>query len=301
MHVVISGASGLIGTALAESLRADGHRVVALVRRVARTADESPWDPARGMIDADAVRAADAVVNLAGASIGAKRLTASHKREVLRSRLDATRLIAGALAKRGSGILVQGSAMGYYGDRGTAELDEDSGPGDTFLSDIVTRWEREALPAADAGVRVAYSRTGLVLSDHGGFAERLLPLVRRGLLGALGSGREMHSWIALEDAVRALRTLIDADIHGPANLVTPHPVTTRELIAALARAHGKRTGFTVPAWVLKVVVGDAVVDLLSSQNARPGTLQRVGFTWEYPRIDDAAAHIARAAKPGEPS
>src|SRR6187431_585961 len=135
MLVVISGASGLIGTALTESLRADGHRVVALVRRDARTADESSWDPPAGRIDEKAITAADAVVNLAGASIGATRLTDAHKREALKSRLDATGLIAGALAQKGAGILIQGSAMGYYGDRGKERLTEDKPPGHTFLSD----------------------------------------------------------------------------------------------------------------------------------------------------------------------
>lgn len=293
MLVVISGASGLIGTALSKSLRADGHRVVALVRREARTEDESSWDPAAGNIDVDVVQSADAVVNLAGASIGAKRLTASHKREVLKSRLDATGLIAGALASKGSGVLIQGSAMGYYGHRGTEPLTEDLPPGDTFLSGIVTQWEAAARPAADAGVRVAYSRTGLVLSDHGGFAERLIPLVKRGLLGGLGPGTAIHSWITLEDAVAALRRLIDSDHHGPANVVSPHPVTDKELIAALARAFGKKPGLRVPAWVLHIAVGPAIVDLFTSQAGVPAALQQLDFAWQHPTIDVAAAHVAQ--------
>ena len=292
MHVVISGASGLIGTALTESLRADGHRVVALVRREARTADESSWDPAGGRIDKQAIKAADAVVNLAGASIGAKRLTDAHKREVLKSRLDATGLIAGALAEKGAGILIQGSAMGYYGDRGKERLTEDKPPGHTFLSDIVTQWEAAARPAAESGVRVAYSRTGLVLSDHGGFAERLLPLVKRGLLSGLGSGNAVHSWIALEDAVAALRHLITSDHHGPANVVSPGPVTDKALIAAFAHAFGKRPGLRVPAWVLNIAVGPAVVDLFTSQVGVPAMLEDLGFAWQFPTIEAASAHLA---------
>jgi uncharacterized protein (TIGR01777 family) len=296
MHVLIAGGSGLIGTALTRSLRADGHRVVALVRREARGADEVRWDPASGVIDGDAVRAADAVVNLAGASIGSKRLTESYQREVLQSRLNATGLIARELAVKGSGVLVQGSAMGYYGDRGTEPLTEDAGPGDTFLSRIVTQWEAAARPAADAGVRVAYSRTGLVLSDHGGFAERLLPLVRRGLLRSLGSGNAVHSWITLEDAISALRLLLTGNHHGPANVVTPHPVTDRELIAALSHAFGKNPGLPVPAWVLRIAIGPAIVDLLSSQVGVPAALNAQGFTWAHPRIDSAAEHIAAAVR-----
>jgi uncharacterized protein (TIGR01777 family) len=296
MHVVIAGASGLIGTALTKSLRGDGHRVVALVRRDARNDDESQWDPAQGLIDNAAVQAADAVVNLAGASIGGKRLTDSYKKEVLKSRLDSTGLIARALAKKGSGILIQGSAMGYYGDRGTELLTEDKEPGDTFLADIVTKWEAAAKPAAEAGVRVAYSRTGLVLSDHGGFAERMIPLTRRGLLGGLGPADTLHSWISLDDAVRALRLLIDSDHHGPANLVAPHPVTDRELFTAIAAAFGKRRGIAVPAWALRIAIGPAIVDLLTSQVGVPTALHGLGFTWTHPTIDDAAKHVAAAVK-----
>lgn len=296
MHVLIAGGSGLIGSALSRSLRADGHRVVALVRREPRGADEIRWDPAAGVIDGDAVRAADAVVNLAGASIGSKRLTKAYQREVLQSRLDSTGLIARELVRKGSGILVQGSAMGYYGDRGTEPLPEDEGPGDTFLSHIVTQWEAAARPAADAGVRVAYSRTGLVLSDHGGFAERLLPLARRGLLGALGNGHAVHSWITLEDTVAALRLLLEGDHHGPANVVTSHPVTDAELMRAIANAFGKKPGFKVPAWALRVAIGPAIVDLLSSQVGVPAALQAQGFTWQHPTIDEAARHIAAGAQ-----
>ncbi|MFO7245003.1 MAG: TIGR01777 family oxidoreductase [Actinomycetes bacterium] len=292
MHILIAGGSGLIGSALSRSLRSDGHRVVALVRREARGEDEVRWDPAAGVIDGDAVRAADVVVNLAGASIGDRRLTKAYQRVVLQSRLDSTSLIARELAAKGAGVLIQGSAMGYYGDRGTEPLTEDSGPGDTFLSHIVTQWEAAARPAADAGVRVAYSRTGLVLSDHGGFAARLLPLVRRGLLGSLGPGRALHSWITLDDAVRGLRALIDSDHHGAANLVSPHPVSDRELIAAFSRAYGKRPGLPVPAWALRLGIGPAIIDLLSSQAGVPTVLESLGFAWEHPTIDEAARHVA---------
>jgi NAD dependent epimerase/dehydratase family enzyme len=145
-------------------------------------------------------------------------------------------------------------------------------------------------------VRVAYSRTGLVLSDHGGFAERLLPLVRRGLLRSLGSGKAIHSWITLEDTVSALRLLLTGDHHGPANVVTPHPVTDRELIAALSRAFGKSPGLPVPAWALRMAIGPAIVDLLSSQVGVPGALESQGFTWAHPTIDIAAGHIAAAVR-----
>lgn len=305
MRVAITGASGLIGTALSASLRADGHEVLALVRREAR-AGESQWDPAKGVIDADALLACDAVVNLAGASIGDKRMTAEYKQVVRKSRTDSTGLIARTLAEASwGGVLMQGSAMGYYGDRGDEELSETSGPGDTFLSEIVLAWEASAAPAVDAGIRTVFTRTGLVLAPHGGFAERLLPLVRRGLLRRFGSGREFHAWISLEDQVRATRFLLESSAHaGPANIVAPAATRDQRLIAALADAAGRPTLFPVPAWAMKVAAGDAAVDLLTSQNARPDVLSRLGFEWHHADIDAAARWVmvgAGFAPPASPA
>ena len=296
MRVAISGASGLIGTALSASLRADGHEVLALVRREAR-AGESRWDPAKGVIDADALLACDAVVNLAGASIGDKRLTAEYKKVVRKSRTDSTGLIVSTLvAGKWEGVLMQGSAMGFYGDRGDEVLTERSPAGKTFLSDIVLAWEASAKPAVDAGIRTVFTRTGLVLAPHGGFAERLLPLVRRGLLRRFGSGREFHAWITIEDQVRATRFLLESTAHeGPANIVAPHATRDQDLIAALARAAGKPAAFPVPAWAMKIAAGDAAVDLLTSQNAEAGVLTRLGFAWNHPSIADAAVWVMRGA------
>lgn len=295
MRVVISGASGLIGTALTQSLRADDHEVVALVRRPSRGPFESEWDPAGGVIDQDVVQSADAVVNLAGASIGTKRLTDAYKREVKKSRVDATSLIAKAYASRTDGALISGSAMGYYGERGEESLTERSAPGDTFLADIVQAWESAAAPAVDAGVRTVFIRSGLVLAPHGGFASRLLPLVKRGLLGGLGGGNPWHAWITLHDEVRALRFLIDSDHEGPANIIAPEPVRDQDLMTALSNAVGKKSGFVVPAWVLEAVIGPAIDDLLSSQNARPGVLNRLGFTWDHDSVERAAAWVTTEA------
>ena len=295
MRVAITGASGLIGTALSASLRSDGHEVLALVRREAR-ANESQWDPGRGVIDADAVLACDAVVNLAGASIGDKRLTSQYKHVVRKSRTDSTGLIATTLANgKWGGVLMQGSAMGFYGDRGDTVLTETSWPGTTFLSDIVLAWEASAQPAIDAGIRTVFTRTGLVLAAHGGFAERLLPLVRRGLLRQFGSGREFHAWITLEDQVRATRFLIESSHAGPANIVAPHATRDRQLVAALARAAGKGGLAPVPAWAMKLAVGEAAVDLLTSQNAEPGVLTGLGFEWSQPTIDAAARSVMAGA------
>jgi len=295
MRVAITGASGLIGSALSASLRADGHETLALVRREAGEG-ESRWDPAKGTIDKDAVLACDVVVNLAGASIGDKRLTDSYKKVVKKSRVDSTTLIATTLAQgEWKGALMQGSAMGFYGDRGEEVLTERSGPGATFLSDIVTTWEASAQPAIDAGIRTVFTRTGLVLAPHGGFAERLLPLIRRGLLRKFSNGREFHAWISLEDQVRATRFLMESTHAGPANIVAPKATRDQELIAALARAAGKPTRFPVPAWAMKLGAGEAAVDLLTSQNAQAGVLSRLGFEWNHGSIDSAARWVMAGA------
>ncbi|WP_062385752.1 TIGR01777 family oxidoreductase [Demequina iriomotensis] len=299
MRVVIAGSSGLIGTALTKDLREGGHDVVALVRRSPTGPHESRWDPAAGHVDAEVLRSADAVVNLAGASIGDKRLTDSYARVVRQSRIDSTRTIVSALlgddAGAGfSGMLLQGSAMGFYGERGEEELTERSGPGETLLSSIVLDWEAAAQPARDAGIRVVTARTGLVLAPHGGFAERLLPLTTRGLLGALGSGDTWHSWITLVDHIRALRFLIDSDHSGVALCIAPHPARDAALLRAFSEAAGRRPGFHVPRVVLEAAVGRAIEDLLTSQHGTPGVLARLGFEWRHPTIEDAARWVMAA-------
>lgn len=294
MQVVVSGASGLIGTALVTNLRGDGHTVVALVRRPARNKDESEWDPTTGRIDDSVVAAADVVVNLAGASIGDKRLTAAYRKVVLSSRVGATSTIANAIANsKPSATLLQGSSMGYYGDRGGEPLTEEAPAGEGFLADIASAWEASAAPAADAGARVVYLRTGLVLASHGGFAKRLLPLASRGLVGALGNPQAIQSWISLEDHVRAMRFLIDGAHHGAANLVAPTAATSGELADALAGAFGHRAGLGVPSWLLRAVVGPAADDLLASQNGVPAVLNRLGFTWTHDTIAAASRYVAQ--------
>lgn len=294
MHVVVSGASGLIGTALEASLRADGHTVVSLVRREARHDRESSWDPTKGRIDDEAIASADVVVNLAGASIGDKRLTGSYQRVVLSSRIDSTRTIAESMARvNAAGALLQGSSMGFYGDRGTEPLAERLPAGKGFLADVSRQWEASASPAVHAGVRVIYLRTGLVLAPHGGFAKRLLPLASRGIIGALGNPESLQSWISLVDEVRAMRFLMESEHHGPANLVGPCAASSAELVEAIAAAYGRSPGVRIPSWVLQAVVGPAADDLLASQNGIPGVLARLGFEWTHPTIALAAQYVAQ--------
>ncbi|WP_084101152.1 TIGR01777 family oxidoreductase [Demequina sp. NBRC 110051] len=296
MRVVIAGSSGLIGTALQQSLRSDGHDVVSLVRREAHGPRESSWDPQRGKVDIDLLQTADAVVNLAGASIGSKRLTSSYADVVLQSRLDSTStLVNGLIAAEYSGVLLQGSAMGYYGARGEERLSERSGPGDTLLARIVTQWEAASRPAVEAGIRTVVCRTGLVLAGHGGFAERLLPLVKRGLLRSLGTGDAWHAWITLDDQIRAQRFLLESDHAGPANIIAPIAVRDRDLIRVMSEAAGKSPGLPVPATALRLAIGPAIEDLLSSQLATPGVLTRLGFEWQYPEITAAAQHVLASA------
>ncbi len=299
MRVVISGASGLIGTALSTSLREDGHTVIKLVRREARGSDESSWSPPHHRINQDVIASADALVNLAGASIGAKRLTASYKREVLRSRLDSTTTLVRAVAAAGTTPrFIQASSMGVYGDGGDAELTEASGHGNDFLARVVREWEAAASAAERLGAPVAYLRTGLVLSGHGGFAERLLPLVKRGLFGGFGKANAYQSWITLHDHVRATRLLLDNAHVGPVNVIAPQPVTDGELVAALSRAYGRSPGVKIPGWMLKVVIGEAVSDLLASQRGVPAVLAGLGFTWDHAHIEDAARYVAESEASG---
>lgn len=296
MRVVISGSSGLIGTALKDSLRTDGHTPIALVRREASGEHESAWDPAEHTIDHDVIASADVVVNLAGASIGGKRLTSSYKNVVKQSRVDSTTTIATAIAAANPDVtLLQGSSMGYYGDQGTTELTEEAAAGDGFLAEVCEAWEASARPARDAGASVAYLRTGLVLTGHGGFAERLLPFAKRGLVGSLGSREALQSWITLEDHVRALRLLMDRPRRGPVNMVAPRPATMAEIVAAIAHAYGSRPGLPVPGWALRLVIGEAAEDLLNSQAGVPGVLNSLGFSWTHPDIDAAARYVKRDA------
>ncbi|PKQ18496.1 MAG: TIGR01777 family protein [Actinobacteria bacterium HGW-Actinobacteria-8] len=293
MRIVVSGASGLIGSALTDSMRTDGHTVIALVRREALGVHESSWAPAAHVIDHDVIASADVIVNLAGSSIGSKRLTSGYKHVVKQSRIDSTSTIADAIAVANpTVILLQSSSMGYYGDKGSMELTERVEAGEGFLADVCQAWEAAAQPAVDAGATVAYVRTGLVLAGHGGFAHRLLPFVKRGLLRSLGSGDALQSWITLEDQVRGLRFLMEVAHGGPVNMIAPRPATMAQIIAAIAHAFGSRPGLPVPAWALRAVVGEAADDLLNSQAGVPGVLNRLGFTWSHPTLEDAARYVA---------
>ena len=291
MHYVIAGSSGLIGTALVERLRKSGHTCTTLVRREERTETESAWDPPGGMIDPDVIASADIVINLAGASIGGKRLQGAYLEKVRSSRTVTTALLSTTLARtRPDGRLIQASAMGYYGTPGDHPLDETAPVGRTVLAGVVDEWESSTDAAVQAGVAVSLVRTSHVLAPWGGLADRLLPLVRLGLLRSMGNGRQWMPWISLVDAARAFEFLSTRDHRGPINLCSPHETTNREVIHALAHAADRPSLIPVPAWIIRTLIGPASHDMLNSQRLVPTALKKLGFEWTHPTIDTAAEY-----------
>ncbi len=299
MEVVISGASGLIGTALAESLRADGHRVRAMKRGGVTGGDEIGWDPAAGRVDAPAFEGVDAVVHLAGEGIGERRWTAEQKARIRESRVRGTSVLASAVASRARRprVFVSASAVGYYGDRGDEVLTEDSAPGDDFLAEVCRAWEAAAGPAADAGVRTVFTRTGIVLDARGGALRRMLLPFRLGLGGKQGSGRQWMSWIALADEVGAIRHVIDHDdVAGPVNLVAPNPVTNAELAATLGRVLHRPAVLPTPLLPLKFRYGAELVRslLLASQRVSPTRLGASAYEFTWTSLEGALRETLRA-------
>ncbi len=287
-RVAISGASGLIGTALSAHLSARGDDVVHLVRRQPTTSSEVGWDPSSRTLDPGDLSGLSAVVHLAGAGVADHRWTAAYKQEILSSRVDGTATIATALADLGEPIaLVSASAIGIYGDCGERILTENSEAGASFLAGVAQAWEAAATPARDAGLRVAHARTGLVLTPDGGAMERVLPLARLGLAGPLGTGRQYWSWITLHDEVRALAHLIDQDITGPVNLVSPQPLHQAEVMKALGAALGRPALLPAPALALKLVLGEFADDILASARILPSVLTASGFVFDHDTIERA--------------
>jgi uncharacterized protein (TIGR01777 family) len=287
-RVAITGASGLIGSALSAFLSDRGDDVKHLVRREPRAPYEIGWDPASLKLNPGDLSGLTAVVHLAGAGVGEHRWTPSYKREILDSRVNGTATVATALAKLGEPIaLVSGSAIGAYGDRGDEILTEESSTGEGFLPDVTRAWEAATAPASDAGLRVAHARTGLVLTPDGGAMKRVLPLARVGLAGPLGSGRQYWSWITLLDELRALAHLVDHDIVGPVNLVSPQPLRQAEVMKALGEQLSRPALLPAPALALKVYLGEFAADILASAYIRPDVLTATGFEFEHRTIGSA--------------
>lgn len=297
--VVVAGSSGFIGSALVPRLRRRGYEVRTLVRRPASSPGEITWDPATGRLPEAALDGADRVVNLAGVGVGDHRWTASYREQILRSRVDSTTVLAEHLVSAVAdgrapqdAALVQGSAIGAYGDQGDTVLTETSGFGEGFLADVVRAWEAAAEPARAAGLRVAHLRTGIVLAPSGGALGRLLPLVRAGVAGPMGTGDQFWSWITLEDEIRAVLHVMESDLEGPVNLTAPAPSRNGDLTQALGDAFGRPTKIKVPAFALKIALGDFSSELLGSQRVHPEVLEQAGFEFTHPTIHAAARWVA---------
>ncbi|MFJ1752474.1 TIGR01777 family oxidoreductase [Kitasatospora sp. NPDC088134] len=299
MRIAVTGSTGLIGSALVDSLLTDGHQVVRLVRQRSRTGPQPDgtvgvgWNPYLMQIDAAGLEGVEAVVHLAGAGVAERRWSDAYRREIRDSRVLGTETLAAALARLAEPprVLVSASAIGYYGQTGDRPIDEGDPAGDDFLAEVCVEWEAAARPAEQAGIRVVHPRTGLVLDAAGGAGARLLPLFRLGLGGRLGGGGQYWSLISLADEVAALRFLIDHPVSGPVNLTGPEPVTNRELTEELARQLGRPAVFAVPEWALRTALGEMAVEVVGSHRVLPRALLDAGFAFRDP---DVSAIVAAA-------
>jgi uncharacterized protein (TIGR01777 family) len=297
-HIVVSGAGGLIGSALVRWLTIQGHRVTRLVRR-APGPGEIAWDPGAGTLDPAALEGADAVVHLSGENVGA-RWTTERKARIRSSRVTSTRLLSETLAglQRPPEVLVSASAVGIYGSRGDEVLTEESPPGDPdrdFLVSVTREWEKAAEPARVEGIRVVHPRFGVVLSPAGGALGKMLLPFRLGLGARLGSGRQWISWISIDDAVHALQqALVDDSLRGPVNLTAPEPLSNRDFTRTLARVLSRPAVFAVPESALRLALGDmAVGTILSSIRAVPARLLQAGYRFSHPDLESALRHVLR--------
>jgi uncharacterized protein len=294
MKIAVTGSTGLIGTALSARLVKSGHTVVPVVRRAAQ-AGQVRWDPAAGTIDAQGLEGVDAVVHLAGAGIGDHRWTAEYKRELIDSRTKSTALLASTLAAMDTkpAVLLSGSAIGWYGARDDQELDESSTGGNTFLSDLCVKWEAETAAAAEAGIRVAHLRTGIVLSRAGGALKKQLPLFKLGLGGKFGSGKAWQSWVSIDDEVGAITHLLTAAVSGPVNLTGPKPVTNAEFTKVLAKVLGRPALLPIPSFGPKLLLGGELADalLFTGQRVLPKALLASGYEFQHPTLEAALRAI----------
>ena len=299
MNILISGASGLVGSALTPALESAGHTVNRLVRqRPAAGSADVYWDPTGSFDPVGGIEGFDAVVHLAGESVAA-RWTRDRKARILNSRKQGTMTVATAVArsKRPPRVVVSASAVGYYGNRGDELLTEESTSGSDFLAEVARQWEAALAPATQAGVRAVMLRIGFVLSPRGGGLARMLPPFRMGLGGKVGSGRQWMSWISITDVVGAiLHALATESLSGAVNAVAPHPVTNAEFTRTLGRVLGRPTIFPLPGFAARLAFGEmADVLLLASQRVQPGKLQLSGFQFRHPELEGALRELLATA------
>jgi uncharacterized protein (TIGR01777 family) len=294
MRVLVSGASGLVGTEVIRQLSEQGHEAFRLVRRKATAPDEVEWNPSTGFIQEGIMETIDAVVNMAGATTGKIPWTARYKQEIVSSRIDSTRTLVNAMkaAKNKPKVLVSGSASGYYGDSGDKLLSENAPKGKGFLSDLAHAWEQEALKAPTE-VRVVLARTTMVMSRKLGALGRLLPLIKLGVGGPLGSGKQWWAWISLPDEAAAIIHLIKtSSASGAYNLTAPEPATCGQIVKALAKDLNRPSFLAVPTFALKLLIGEAAVELLlCSQNMTADRLIETGFKFAHPTLKEASAWV----------
>ena len=290
MKIVISGASGLIGTQLVTSLKSSGHEVVQLVRRSAAVG-QIMWDPKSGKLDPASLEGCDAVIHLSGAGIGDKRWSDSYRKEILDSRTQTTALLATTIAslQRKPSVFLSGSAIGIYGARGDEQLTETSAHGTGFLADVCEQWEAAAKPAFDAGVRTVFLRTGIVLSPKGGALKKLLPLFRLGIGGKFGNGKQWQSWISMDDEVASIIHLLTANVSGAVNLTAPQPVTNAEFTKVLARVVKRPAIVPVPTFAPKILLGGELADalLFTGQRVMPQALTASGYVFKHSTLESA--------------
>jgi uncharacterized protein (TIGR01777 family) len=294
MKVLISGATGLIGSALIPALESGGHQATRLTRSP-RSSEDVGWDPSSGTIDASRIEGHDAVVHLAGENIGEGRWTPEKKRRILESRREGTRLLAETIAglPEPPQVMVSASAVGYYGDRGNDLLREDSEPGSDFLAEVCKAWEAAADPAREADIRVVHPRNGIVLSTEGGALARTLPIFKLGGGGRIGSGRQWWSWVAIDDVAGAyVHALTDDSIEGPLNVGSPNPLTNAEYTKVMGKVLNRPTIFPLPAPAARLMLGE-VADalLLASQRVEPAKLKETGYEFRYPELEGALRHL----------
>ena len=292
MRIVLAGASGFLGTHLRRALAADGHELVRLVRRPPAHPDEYPWDPAAGSLDAAVLSGADVVVNLAGAGVEDKRWNDAYRRRLRDSRVGPTSIlastVAGLPADRRPRVLVNASAVGYYGHTGDATVDESSPAGGGFFAELCQAWEGATDPARDAGIRVVLLRTGLVLAADGGLLRPFVLATRLFAGGPLAGGRWWMPWISMSDWIGALRFLIDHDdLAGPVNVVGPDPVRNKDFTRALGRTMHRPTPWPVPRVALRVLLGEFADEALASQRAVPTALTRAGYAFDHVSVEEA--------------
>lgn len=298
MKILVTGASGLIGSAIVHNRSSIGDEILKLVRSTPKDQRlEIRWNPSEGIEDASRLEGLDAVIHLAGEPIAEGRWTDEKKRRIRESRVKGTRVLSEALARleHKPSVLLSASAIGYYGARGSEILTEESAPGDDFLAKVCREWEEATEPAARAGIRVAQMRFGVILSTQGGALAKMLTPFKLGMGGRLGSGEQYMSWIALDDVVGVVDHLLEKDeMRGPVNTVAPLPVTNKEFTKALGLALSRQTLFPVPKFALRLAFGEvADVALLASQRVEPVRLKESGYVFKHPELKSALVHLLK--------